>query len=47
MRGRALPGAPGEQVIVGPGGQILMPPGAQFGRGGPDRDDSGGTGQYL
>ena len=27
MRGRALPGAPGEQVIVGPGGQILTPPG--------------------
>jgi hypothetical protein len=47
MRGRALPGAPGEQVIVGPGGQILMPPGAQFGRrGGPD-DEDGGTGQYL
>jgi hypothetical protein len=48
MRGRALPGAPGEQVIVGPGGQILMPPGAQFGRsGGPEHDEPGGTGQYL
>jgi hypothetical protein len=48
MRGRALPGAPGEQVIVGPGGQILMPPGAQFGRrGGPNEEDGGGTGQYL
>lgn len=48
MRGRALPGAPGEQVIVGAGGQILMPPGAQFGRRGADEDDHGqGTGQYL
>jgi hypothetical protein len=48
MRGRALPGAPGEQVIVGPGGQILSPPGGQFGRrGGPDDEQGQGTGQYL
>src|SRR3982074_3260753 len=31
MRGRALPGAPGEQrAIMGPGGQIIVP-GARFG----------------
>jgi proteasome activator-like protein len=47
MRGRALPGAPGEQVVVGPGGQILMPPGAQFGRRPADGDEGHGTGQYL
>ncbi len=48
MRGRALPGAPGEQVIVGPDGQILMPPGGQFGRRpGTEGEDGPGTGQYL
>ncbi|MEP7021878.1 MAG: proteasome activator, partial [Pseudonocardiales bacterium] len=49
MRGRALPGAPGEQVIVGPGGQIMVPGTGQFGHrpGGPDGDETGGTGQYL
>ncbi|MDQ2748299.1 MAG: bacterial proteasome activator family protein [Actinomycetota bacterium] len=48
MRGRALPGAPGEQMIVGPDGQIVMSPGAQFGRrGGPGDNDGAGTGQYL
>jgi len=48
MRGRALPGAPGEQVIVGPGGQILMPPGGQFGqRPGEGEGEGRGTGQYL
>jgi hypothetical protein len=45
MRGRALPGAPGEQVIVGPGGQI-MAPGSQFGRR-PGEEEGHGTGQYL
>ena len=40
MRGRALPGAPG-QVIVGPGGQILSGPGLSTG------PEDGGTGQYL
>ncbi|MEP7179627.1 MAG: proteasome activator, partial [Pseudonocardiales bacterium] len=48
MRGRALPGAPGEQMIVGPDGQIVMSPGTQFGRrGGPADNDGAGTGQYL
>jgi hypothetical protein len=50
MRGRALPGAPGEQrAIIGPGGQIIVP-GARFGaREGLDGDeaDGPGTGQYL
>jgi Protein of unknown function (DUF2587) len=47
MRGRALPGAPGEQVVVGPGGQIMMP-GGQFGRPPGSAEDEGhGTGQYL
>jgi proteasome activator-like protein len=48
MRGRALPGAPGEQVVVGPGGQLLMPPGGQFGRRPAAEGEEGhGTGQYL
>jgi Bacterial proteasome activator len=48
MRGRALPGAPGDQLAVGPGGQVLIPAGGQFGRqAGPERDDGQGTGQYL
>jgi hypothetical protein len=47
MRGRALPGAPGD-VVVGPGGQILVPPGAQFGqRPGAEGEEGRGTGQYL
>jgi hypothetical protein len=46
MRGRALPGAPGEQIVVGPGGQLLGP-GAQFGRRPADGDEGHGTGQYL
>jgi hypothetical protein len=42
MRGRALPGRPGDQVIVGPGGQLFSP-------GGHEQQDgpSGGMGQYL
>jgi hypothetical protein len=48
IRGRALPGAPGEQLVVGPGGQILVPPGGQFGRQpGAGSDEGHGTGQYL
>jgi hypothetical protein len=44
MRGRALPGAPGEHVVVGPGGQLLMPRGgARLG----EPEDGPGTGQYL
>jgi hypothetical protein len=46
MRGRALPGAPGEQIVVGPGGQLLGP-GGQFGRRPADGDEGHGTGQYL
>jgi hypothetical protein len=46
MRGRALPGAPGEQVVIGPGGQI-MAPGGQFGRRPGAEEDGRGTGQYL
>ncbi|MDP9091969.1 MAG: bacterial proteasome activator family protein [Actinomycetota bacterium] len=50
MRGRALPGAPGEQrAIIGPGGQIVVP-GARFGTpDGFEGDDADGrgTGQYL
>jgi hypothetical protein len=45
MRGRALPGAQGGQIVVGPNGQILSgPPGAVF--GGDERPEHG-TGQYL
>jgi hypothetical protein len=49
MRGRALPGAPGEPVIVGPGGQMIVPRGARLGGGDPNQGDEGehGTGQYL
>ncbi|MCU1658794.1 MAG: hypothetical protein JWO57_3450 [Pseudonocardiales bacterium] len=50
MRGRALPGAPGEQqVIVGPGGQLIVPRGAPLGGPGRPGEDSPehGTGQYL
>jgi hypothetical protein len=48
MRGRALPAGAGERhVVVGPGGQMIVPGGAPFGRPGEDRDESGGTGQYL
>ncbi len=49
MRGRALPGAPGEQMIVGPGGQVLMPSTSQFGRrpSAEAEDGTEGTGQYL
>jgi hypothetical protein len=45
MRGRALPGAPGEQrAIIGPGGQVIVP-GAHFSH---EDDPTGtGTGQYL
>ena len=46
MRGRALPGAPGDAVIVGPGGQIVVP----RSRGREDEDPSQpgqGMGQYL
>jgi hypothetical protein len=39
MRGRALPGAPG-QIVVGPSGQVLSGPGFATG-------EDGGTGQYL
>ncbi|MFN2518413.1 MAG: bacterial proteasome activator family protein [Jatrophihabitantaceae bacterium] len=48
MRGRALPGAPGEQAIIGPGGEILMPR-SQFGHRPQAETDDGseGTGQYL
>jgi Protein of unknown function (DUF2587) len=46
MRGRALPGAPGEQIIVGPGGQLLGP-GGQFGRRPGEGEEGHGTGQYL
>jgi len=47
MRGRALPGAPGEQIIVGPNGQLVVPR-ARMG-GGPDDENEPvrGTGQYL
>jgi hypothetical protein len=45
MRGRALPGAPGEQMIVGPNGQLVMPRGARLGENDPQGGQ--GTGQYL
>ncbi|MDT4893499.1 MAG: hypothetical protein QOE97_2534 [Pseudonocardiales bacterium] len=45
MRGRALPGAPGDQMIVGPNGQLVMPRGARFGE--PEAQGGQGTGQYL
>ncbi|MDT4945947.1 MAG: hypothetical protein QOH14_2680, partial [Pseudonocardiales bacterium] len=47
MRGRALPGAPGEQqMIVGPGGQLIVPRGPRPG-GREDESEGHGTGQYL
>jgi hypothetical protein len=47
MRGRALPGAPGEQqMIVGPGGQLIVPRGPRPG-GRDDESEGHGTGQYL
>ena len=45
MRGRALPGAPGEPVIIGPGGQIVVP--RARGQEGEDGPPGQGTGQYL
>jgi hypothetical protein len=49
MRGRALPGAPGEPVIVGPGGQMIVPRGARLGGAGQGGEEGQehGTGQYL
>jgi hypothetical protein len=47
MRGRALPGAPGDQpMIIGPGGQLLAPRGPRPG-GRDDESEGHGTGQYL
>jgi hypothetical protein len=46
MRGRALPGAPGEAVIVGPNGQLVVPR-ARLGRPDEDGEAGRGTGQYL
>jgi hypothetical protein len=45
MRQRALPGAPGRQIVVGPGGQILSP--GAFGPRGEEDEGPHGTGQYL
>jgi hypothetical protein len=48
MRGRALPGAPGEQqMIVGPGGQLIVPRGSRLGSGNEEDGPEHGTGQYL
>jgi hypothetical protein len=47
MRGHALPPGDSERhMIVGPGGQMIVP-GRQFGAQGEDRQEPGGTGQYL
>jgi len=46
MRGRALPGAPGEQIIVGPNGQLVVPR-ARMGAPDEEGETGPGTGQYL